>query len=92
MREPAVVDVHPHLWPEPLRDALRARTATPRLRGWTLETDGEPPYEVDPADHDPAKRAAADRDAGIDAAVLSLSSPLGIEWLPRDDAAPLLDA
>ena len=92
MRELPVVDVHQHLWPEPLVDALRARTATPRLRGWTLETDGEPPYEVDPADHDPAKRAAADRDAGIDVAVLSLSSPLGIEWLATDDAAPLLDA
>ena len=92
MSAPAVVDVHQHLWPEPLLDALRARTATPRLRGWTLETDGEPPYEVDPADHDPVKRAAADSDAGIDLAVVSLSSPLGIEWLPYDDAAPLLAA
>jgi len=92
MPEPAVVDVHQHLWPEPLLDALRARAATPRLRGWTLETDGEPPYDIDPADHDPATRAAADRDAGIDVAVVSLSSPLGIEWLPHEDAGPLLDA
>jgi len=92
MSEPAVVDVHQHLWPEPLLEALRARTQTPRLRGWTLQTAGERPYEVDPADHDPVKRAAADRDAGIDVAVVSLSSPLGIEWLSPDDAAPLLDA
>jgi hypothetical protein len=92
MRETAVVDVHQHLWPEPLLDALRARTATPRLRGWTLETGCEPPYEVDPDTHDPARRAAADTDAGIDVAVVSLSSPLGIEWLPHEDAAPLLGA
>ena len=25
------------------------------LRGWTLHTAGEPPYEVDPADHDPMR-------------------------------------
>jgi Amidohydrolase len=92
MREPAVVDVHQHLWPEPLLDTLRARRETPRLRGWTLETAGEPPYDVDPAGHDPAKRTAADKDAGIDVAVVSLSSPLGIEWLDHEGAAPLLDA
>ena len=46
------VDVHQHLWPEQLVDRLRARTRAPYLRGWTLHTHGEPPYEVDPAHHD----------------------------------------
>ena len=29
---------------------------------------------------------------GLDRALLSLSSPLGIEWLPAEQAVPLLDA
>ena len=41
------VDVHQHLWPDELVDRLRARSRAPYLRGWTLYTDGEPPYDVD---------------------------------------------
>ncbi|TCP41633.1 putative TIM-barrel fold metal-dependent hydrolase [Tamaricihabitans halophyticus] len=87
-----VIDVHQHLWPEELVEALRARDTAPFLDGWTLRLAGEPPYDVDPAEHDQGKRAAAEADAGIDQVLLSLSSPLGIEWLPPDEAAPLLDA
>ncbi|WP_202798802.1 amidohydrolase family protein [Saccharopolyspora spinosa] len=83
-----MIDVHQHLWPAEFVDALRARANPPLLRGWTLHVAGEPPFEVDPADHEPAKRAA--REDGI--AVVSLSSPLAIEWLPPEDAGPLLDA
>jgi len=50
----AAVDVHQHLWPDELVDRLRARSRAPYLRGWTLHTDGEPPYDVDPAGHDVA--------------------------------------
>ncbi len=85
-------DVHQHLWPEELVDRLRARTRPPFLRGWTLHTDGEPPYEVDPDAHDPQARVAVDERDGIGTACLSLSSPLGIEGLPRRDAAPLIRA
>ena len=85
-------DVHQHLWPEELLDRLRARTKPPFLRGWTLHTAGEPAYEVDPADHDVATRVAADHDAEVSLACLGLSSPLGIEHLPRPEAQPLLDA
>jgi predicted TIM-barrel fold metal-dependent hydrolase len=85
-------DVHQHLWPEELVDRLRARSRAPHLRGWTLHTDGEPPYDVDPAGHDVATRVAADREAGVVTACLSLSSPLGIEGLLRPEAQPLLDA
>ena len=51
---------------------------------------GEAPYEIDPADHDPVARAALD--PGTTQVLLSLSAPLGIESLPADEAAPLLDA
>ncbi|MGW0071140.1 amidohydrolase [Streptosporangium sandarakinum] len=84
------VDVHQHLWTPAFTDALRRRTAAPRLDGWTLHLDGEPPYEVNPADHDPAARLAAD--PGLDLALVSLSSPLGVESLPPGDAWPIIDA
>ena len=72
--------------------ALRARDKPPFLDGWTLYVEGEPPYEVSPADHDVARRtelAAAD---GLGLALVSLSAPLGVEWLPAEEARPLLDA
>ena len=90
LRNSTAVDVHQHLWPAQFIDALRMRTHRPRLDGWTLHLVGEPPCEVDPAAHDPAARAALDPDLGR--ALVSLSSPLGIESLPPDEAAPLLDA
>ena len=88
----AVIDLHQHLWPEPLVEALRDRTHAPYLRGWTLQTAGEPAAELDPRDHDVARRLALDADAGVDLACVSLSAPLGIEHLPPEEAAPLLDA
>ena len=88
----STIDLHQHLWPEPLVEALRDRTHAPYLRGWTLQTDGEPASELEPADHDVARRVALDVDAGVDLACVSLSAPLGIEDLPADEAAPLLDA
>jgi hypothetical protein len=93
------VDVHQHLWPPPLVDALRARTTPPRLTadgsgtgtdGWTLHLPGEPPYAVRVQDHDVVARRALD--AGAALALAGLSSPLGIEDLRPDDAAPLLAA
>jgi predicted TIM-barrel fold metal-dependent hydrolase len=89
---PAATDVHQHLWPDELVDWLRARSHAPYLRGWTLHTDGEPPYDVDPAGHDVEVRVTADREAGVGTACLSLSAPLGIERLRRAEAQPLIDA
>jgi len=86
------VDVHQHLWPDELVDRLRARSRAPYLRGWTLHTDGEPPYDVDASGHDVATRIAANEDAGVTTACLSLSAPLGIESLRRPEAQPLIDA
>ena len=87
-----VVDVHQHVWPDTLIEALRARGTAPRLRGWTLELAGEPDYEVDPRDHDVDERAALARADGLDLALVSLSSPLGIESLPAHEAAELIAA
>ncbi len=83
------IDVHQHLWPARLIEQLRQRNEPPLLRGWTLHLAGEAPYEVDPLDHD--VQARAELDPGR-LALLSLSTPLGIEALPGDAAGPLLEA
>ncbi|MGZ6661313.1 MAG: amidohydrolase family protein [Solirubrobacteraceae bacterium] len=86
------LDVHQHLWPERLLEALRGRDKPPRLRGWTLELAGEPPYEVDPRHHDPEARRIEAQQEGLDLALISPSSPLGIELLPPRESRELLDA
>ena len=87
-----VVDCHQHLWPEALLDELRRRRRSPRVSGRTLHLDGEPDYEIDPGQHDLDLRRKTDAADGVDLSLLSLSSPLGIEGLPPDEAAPLLAA
>lgn len=90
-RQPGSIDVHQHLWSPTLIEALRMRRTPPRLQGWTLTLGGEPPFEVDPDDHDLARRL--DREpAGRARVIMSLSTPLGIENLPTDEAEPLLQA
>jgi Amidohydrolase len=86
------IDVHQHLWPAALIAALRRRTSSPRLRGWTLELDGQPDYAVNPRHHDPTLRAAEAADDGLASALVSLSAPLGIELLPPREALELLEA
>lgn len=88
----ANLDVHQHLWPAQLVEALRARDAPPRLCGWTLELAGEPPFEVDPRDHDPELRRRQALADGLDVALVSMSSPLGIELLAPHESRDLLDA
>ncbi|MBO9522126.1 MAG: amidohydrolase [Nocardioidaceae bacterium] len=91
-QEHHAIDVHQHLWTDELVDRLRARTSVPYLRGWTLHTAAEPPYEVDPESHDVARRLAADTESEVGLTCLSLSAPLGIEALPRPQASLLIDA
>jgi hypothetical protein len=90
--EKSMIDVHQHVWPMTLIEALRARGAPPCLREWTLRLDGEPDYAVDPHDHDVAARAALARADGLDLVLISLSSPLGIELLPAREGRTLLVA
>ncbi len=53
--------------------------------------DGHPDYQVEPADHDPAARARQALE-GLDLALVSLSSPLGIELLAPGEADELIEA
>jgi hypothetical protein len=89
-------DIHQHLWTEPLVQALAQRREFPFVRdehGLTvLFLAGERPYVIDLASEAPARRAELVRDDGLDRALVCLSSPLGIESLPRAQALGLLDA
>jgi 6-methylsalicylate decarboxylase len=90
------IDVHQHLWPEPLVAALARRRRPPRLLrrgdGWTLRMPGERDWPVDLADHDPDRRVRALDAQGVDRALVAPSVPLGIEALPLEESAPLIDA
>lgn len=86
------IDVHQHLWPPPLIEALRARRRPPRLRGWILEVPGEPDYPVSPGDHDADERRALAAADGLALALVSLSSALGIEALAPAEGSELLAA
>ena len=85
------IDLHQHLWPERLLDALARRSTPPLLRrtadGWVLRLEGEPDQPVDLDDHDPDARAALVEADGLDRALVAPSSPLGIEALPAAEAA-----
>ncbi|HUR87204.1 MAG TPA: hypothetical protein VMY78_17890 [Solirubrobacteraceae bacterium] len=89
-------DVHQHLWPEGLLSALSRRRSAPLLRRegarWALDLAGEATCTVRRGDHDPAARVALLERDDVDRALICLSSPLGIEALPREEAAPLLAA
>jgi hypothetical protein len=90
------IDVHQHIWTEPLVQALAERRELPFVRhenGLTvLFLAGERPYVLDLSSEAPARRASLIEQDGLDGALLCLSSPLGIEALPRDEALPLIDA
>jgi len=87
----ARTDCHQHVWPAALVEALRERDRSPRLDGWELHLDGEPPYAVEPDHHLLQRRREADLADGTGLTLLGLSSPLGIETLPLEESTPLLD-
>jgi 6-methylsalicylate decarboxylase len=90
------IDVHQHLWPPELIEALRRRARAPRLVGNgdrpMLEMVHEPDWPVDLGGHRPEARLEALDAAGIDRAVVSLSAPLGIESLAEPESAELVSA
>ena len=90
------VDAHQHIWTEPLLDALAARTELPLVRrehGLTiLHSAAEQPYMIDVGSEAPHARAASVHDDGLDRALVAISSPIGIEALPRESALELIDA
>jgi hypothetical protein len=96
VRMPVRVDLHQHVWTAPLLDALAGRECLPFVRradGLTvLHCGGELPYVIDTAAESAARRTELLRSDGVDRAVVALSSPIGIEALPRDVAAELISA
>jgi hypothetical protein len=92
----ASIDIHQHLWPEPLLRALERRREPPMLLrgggGWALRLAGEAESPVDLEDHDPDRRAALAAADGFDRVLIAPSVPLGIEGLPPGEAEPLLAA
>jgi hypothetical protein len=96
MSRPQATDVHQHLWPEEFVGALSRRRSAPFVRrvgrDWSLRVPSEPDYRFSLAIHDPAQRRRSLRGTGLDRALLAMSSPLGIEALPEDDARELLGA
>lgn len=75
-------DVHQHLWPQPLVEALRARSTPPRLVGDTLEL-AEGLSEVDMRAHELDERLRLLDRHGLDIAVVSLQPTLDWEEAPE---------
>jgi hypothetical protein len=90
------IDIHQHLWTEPLVWALSRREELPFVRqeqGLTvLYLKGERPYVIDLAAESVSSRAALVDKDGLDRALVCLSHPLGIDALPREEALGLIDA
>jgi 6-methylsalicylate decarboxylase len=95
MSTPAT-DVHQHLWPEPLVEALARRRREPCVRrdgrGWRMRLAGETDSPFGPATHDPVQRLRSARAAGLERVLVCSSLPLGLEALREDEARPLLAA
>ena len=85
----ATTDVHQHLWPEPFLAALAARSRPPLLRGRELVLKGEPVWPLAVEQHDLGARLAAMDRAGLQYAVVSLQTTLGLDRLPPDEADEL---
>jgi predicted TIM-barrel fold metal-dependent hydrolase len=90
------VDVHQHLWPEPVLRALERRSEPPFARwngsAWRVAVPGEPEFAVEPVEHVVERRAAAVSASGLARAIVSLSSLTGVEALPEGEAFQLLEA
>ena len=91
-----LVDAHQHIWTKPLLDRLAERDVLPLVRyedGLTvLHSAAESPYVIDVPSEAPGERAGRVREEGLDVAIIAISSPIGIEALPRESALELIDA
>jgi predicted TIM-barrel fold metal-dependent hydrolase len=90
------LDLHQHIWTEPLLEALAMRHRLPFVRrsdGLTvLHSANERPYVIDVRSETPHRRRRLLHEDGIDRALIALSSPIGIEALPEDAATALISA
>jgi 6-methylsalicylate decarboxylase len=91
-----LADTHQHLWTEAFVDALERRSEPPYVRRENgvvqLYCAGEPPYVIDLASERPERRLALIESDGLDVAAVAISSPIGVEALPRAEAEPLIEA
>ena len=90
------IDVHQHLWTDALLEGLAERRTMPFVRRShgmrVLHSAGERPYLIDLEAEAPARRAGLLESDGLDLALLALSSPIGVEALPREQALELIEA
>ncbi|MBV9604173.1 MAG: amidohydrolase family protein, partial [Solirubrobacterales bacterium] len=90
------VDVHQHIWTEPLLEALAARDRLPFVDTTdgiaVLHCAGEQAWAIDIESESTQARAELARADGLDQAIIAPSSPIGIEALPRDEASELIEA
>jgi 6-methylsalicylate decarboxylase len=90
------IDIHQHLWTDPLVAALAARETPPYVRfdggEAVLHAPGETPALLATGPEEIDRRVERLEADGLDLALVCLSSPLGIEALPREEALPLIDA
>src|ERR1700749_2050521 len=90
------VDVHQHLLGEPLIEALARRKAPPQLiprpEGWTFRVAAEPDSILVTEATDAELRRLDLGPGGIERALVALSTALGIETLPHEQATALIEA
>jgi 6-methylsalicylate decarboxylase len=86
------VDVHQHLWPEPLVSELSRRREPPCLRGGVLRLAGAPDSRVDLDEHRLETRLRRLDAAGTDLALVSLQPTLGLDDLRPEEARHVADA
>jgi hypothetical protein len=90
------VDTHQHLWTDPLVKALTTRSELPFIRAEggvpILHLTTELPYIIKMTSETSKTRAMLLKKDGLERALVCISSPLGMESLPRDEALKLIDA
>jgi predicted TIM-barrel fold metal-dependent hydrolase len=89
------IDVHQHVWTTPLQEALGRRTSLPLIAVQnglhTVHCAGEQPWVLDATGENATQRSRLLDQDGLDAAIVAISSPIGIEALPREPALELID-
>jgi predicted TIM-barrel fold metal-dependent hydrolase len=84
------------VWTPELIDALASRSSLPLVDvdhgRIMLHARGEKPYMIDMEGNADRARQDLNRRDGVDRVVVALSSPIGIESLPRHEATGLIDA
>jgi len=92
------IDIHQHLWSEPLVEALARRSSPPFARAvggrrgsrFVIYAGGEAPFTVEAGERAVDCRLAQLACDRTTRAIVSMSCPIGVEALARDEALPVL--